>query len=333
MRLKRAQVCMDLPSADTMLHMIAHELNVDKHSLCNAQGLGYLDFRKTLQANYPGLWLGIALAYLALAATLAALLFSQHWSGWAQLIALPCGALLIGYAITYITLFVHEAVHYNVAADRRLNDRLSNLLIGIWSGLEVCRYRKVHLQHHRLLGQADDPERSYHAPLNLRFVLESITGIRVLRVLLSYRNQLHSRAQAAQTAQSPWSLTLAGAVLLHAAIVLGCLFWGYWLAALAWLGGVGIVFPFLASLRQLLEHRNPSPQTLSATNRLFGDGPFASSFGGAGFNRHLLHHWDAGVSCTRLRALELYLLDTPAAVTIRARQTTYWKAFKALYGH
>jgi fatty acid desaturase len=316
--------------------MIAHELNVDKRSLHNAEGLGYIDFRKTLRADYARLWLDIGLAYGVLALTMAALIGIRQWPGWTWIVALPCGAFLIGYAITFITLFVHEAVHYNVAASRPLNDRLSNLLIGIWAGLEVRRYRRVHLQHHRLLGQTDDPERSYHSCLDLQFLLESVTGVRVLRVLLSYRNQLRGQnpaMQHIQPEQPPWSFTLVGAVLLHAGIVLGCLWHGDWPAAIAWIFGAAVVFPFLASLRQLLEHREPSAGALAATNRLFGDGPFASTFGGAGFNRHLLHHWDSGVSCTRLRDLEQYLLTTPAAAMLRARQTTYWQAFKSLYGH
>ena len=35
-----------------------------------------------------------------------------------------------------------------------------------------------------------------------------------------------------------------------------------------------------------------------------GDGPLASTLGGAGFNRHLLHHWEPKISYTRFRELE-----------------------------
>ena len=48
-----------------------------------------------------------------------------------------------------------------------------------------------------------------------------------------------------------------------------------------------------------------------------------ATLGGAGFNRHLLHHWDPGVSCTQLAALEAYLAGTEAAPSLQQRRTTY----------
>lgn len=73
-----------------------------------------------------------------------------------------------------------------------------------------------------------------------------------------------------------------------------------------------------------------STQPHGAVNRLFGDGPLASTLGGAGFNRHLLHHWEPQISYTRLRELEVYLLRTDAAEGVRMRQSTYLETFWAL---
>ena len=93
------------------------------------------------------------------------------------------------------------------------------------------------------------------------------------------------------------------------------------------------------ALRQLLEHRGELPAPAEArahvvcfaTNRIFGDGILASTLGGAGFNRHLLHHWDPLISYTRLRELENFLLETEAEPYLRARQTTYWRTFGHLF--
>jgi hypothetical protein len=45
----------------------------------------------------------------------------------------------------------------------------------------------------------------------------------------------------------------------------------------------------------------------------------------------LLHHWAPQISCTRLRELEAYLMDTAAAPALRERQTTYARTFRALF--
>ena len=52
-----------------------------------------------------------------------------------------------------------------------------------------------------------------------------------------------------------------------------------------------------ATLRQLLEHR-PAPGQIAgaAVTRMFGTDLFSRTFGGAGFNRHLLHHIEPQVS-------------------------------------
>jgi fatty acid desaturase len=109
--------------------------------------------------------------------------------------------------------------------------------------------------------------------------------------------------------------------------------------ALAWIGGVLFVFPFFVSLRQVLEHRaedaDPGVDYTQVNhgpvNRLFGDGPVATTLGGAGFNRHALHHWEPTVSYTRLSEIEDFLMRTDAAALVRSRRTTYSAIFLRLF--
>ena len=68
-----------------------------------------------------------------------------------------------------------------------------------------------------------------------------------------------------------------------------------------------------------------------AVNRTFGDGIIASTFGAAGFNRHIFHHRDASVSYTRLKDVQEFLLDSPWGDEIRSAQTTYFSTFRELY--
>lgn len=310
----------------------------------NTQGTPYRTFRRGLVPRFSRVWLPIACAYLLLAVTMWLLTAVTAWPVWSQLCAAAVGALVTGYAIAFIALYIHEAAHYNVAPGRRHNDRVANLCIGILLATEVARYRQIHMRHHKFLGTPDDPERSYFCAFGPRFVIESLTGIRALRVLLIHRRQLGESGDDGGDdtggAQRLSPIRLTGMVL-HAGIFCGCLFAGFWAAALAWAVGTAAVFPFFASLRQLLEHRDIQAEAQTdysrtphgRVNRLFGDGPLASTLGGAGFNRHLLHHWDPGISCTRLRDVEQFLLDSEARNFVRQHQTTYWHTMRSLYGH
>jgi fatty acid desaturase len=123
-------------------------------------------------------------------------------------------------------------------------------------------------------------------------------------------------------------------VILAATYIFGSI----WLS-LAWIAGIGAIFPFFGALRQLLEHRDERADAKAnyfetdhgAYTRIFGSDVFSSIFGGAGFNRHLLHHWEPSISYTNLPELEAYLRDTDVAPLIEMRRSSYFKAFASLF--
>ena len=107
----------------------------------------------------------------------------------------------------------------------------------------------------------------------------------------------------------------------------------------AWFAGLFVVFPALAAVRQLLEHRDALAhddadyRTVDhgPVTRVFRTGPVTRWFGGAGFDRHLLHHLQPTLSYTRLGAFEGYLLDTEARDTVAGATTTYWRTLRQLW--
>jgi len=114
----------------------------------------------------------------------------------------------------------------------------------------------------------------------------------------------------------------------------------WYILAASWTIGILVVFPFFGAVRQLLEHRGEyahksQDYTLiphGEVNRMFGDGPLASTLGAAGFNRHLLHHWEPAISYTCFKELEMYLMDTQVADFVQSRQTSYMSTFLSLFG-
>jgi fatty acid desaturase len=291
----------------------------------------YAAFRKTLTPHHGRVLSDIALGYAALTGWLVLVgQTSGVVAGPGGIVAglggATAGAIGVGFLIAYLQLFIHEAAHFNLAATRKTNDRVADWLICWLVGTSISAYRATHAEHHRHLGRDGDTEVSYRHALTPMFVAEMLTGIHALRVFRARRGQ--TRSNAAMVSRAP----LLRGLSLHAVIVGALLWFGWWPAVLAWLGGIGVAFPFFATIRQQLEHRPTANMRDAgdAVTRLFGDGPLARIFGGAGFNRHLLHHLEPQVSYTRLGELETFLKNTSLAELLDARRASYLGTFSEL---
>lgn len=309
-----------------------------KATLVDDRGVPYREFRRALQPRWWRIWLELGAAYLALTAILAGLI---AWDpGWP--LALPAvlaAGLAIGYVVHFINCFFHEATHYNIVPGRRRNDAAANLLMGWMFGSGIALYRQIHWQHHRALGTTMDSENSYFDALRIGYLIEGLVGVNLLRTLRGYH-----ATEAELTEASGRRPEARGRIrwLVIAALVnltLVALLWAFSpVAALAWVGGLLVVFPFIVSLRTVLEHRSEEADTKvdyrhedhGPVNRLFGSGPVANTLGSAGFNRHAIHHWEPQLSYTRLADVEAYLLRTELAPLVRERQTTYAQTFLRL---
>ena len=279
---------------------------------------GYAEFRRTLTPDYRRVRRDIALGYAALAGAVAATGTIGYW-------AIPAGALTIGFFIAYLQLFIHEAAHFGLAADRAANDRIADRLICWQVGTDIASYRDTHWQHHRALGGPDDSEVSYRNRLSLGFVAAMLSGVHAVRVFLS-RSGDAALAPAQKKKRSPLIIGMTA----HLSLLVALVAVGWWPAAIAWVGGMAICFPFFATMRQLLEHRPAGESGARAITRLFGDGLFSRLFGGAGFNRHMLHHLEPQTPYTRLAELETFLMATSARAELDARRSSYARAFRDL---
>jgi fatty acid desaturase len=311
-----------------------------KGTLVDENGVPYREFRRSLEPRWLRVWLELGAAYLVLAGVLATLVLIDRAWPWAVLAALG-GGVVIGYTIHFINCFFHEAAHYNLVPGRRRNDVAANLLMSWLFGSSIALYRRIHWQHHRALGTTMDSENSYFDALRVRYIVEGLTGMKLLRTLRQHR-RTESLLESTGRGTDPgfgriaW-LGIAGVVNLAIAAALAFLLDSP-VAAIAWVIGLVLVFPFMASLRTVLEHRSEKADSHvdyheaehGPVNRLFGSGPFASTMGSAGFNRHAIHHWEPQLSYTRLADLEAYLLRTEVAPLVRERQTTYADTFLRL---
>jgi fatty acid desaturase len=315
--------------------------SIKQREVVSESNIPYPAFKQGLKPKYGIVWRDITLGYVALALILLGVIVAGLYLPliW-MLLVVPVGAFASGYFLAYLNLFIHEASHHNIHSDRKANDKLANLFLCLPFGMEIQNYRLIHWEHHRLLGTPEDTEHSYFNALSLRFILESLTGIRVLRIMLFRSRQVQrpGAPQVAATRKKGRRMLIAGA-LFNAALLATAIVAGAWPAAVAWVLAMGVFYPFFGSIRQLLEHRDEyakadtdfSKTPHGKLSRLFATNLFSRSFGAAGFTRHMLHHWDPTVSYTNLPEVERFLLTTPTCKTIiEESRTTYFTTFLKL---
>lgn len=316
---------------------IVYDLEVIKRKgLMDSKGISFAQFKKQLQPKFSLVWRDILLGYAVIVALSAMTFVFQDLIPQFGLLYIPFMALLLGYFLAYLNLFMHEAAHFNIHPDRDTNDRLANIFICVLSGQYIKNYRIVHWNHHKYLGSPNDSEHSYFDALNMRFILESLTGIKALKTI--FGREANEVNQNQQFDNKKFYTYLFAGMLLNLLIISIPFFFGFWHFSLTWVLAMLVFFPFFGALRQLLEHRDELANAAvdyaktdhGKLSRMFR-GPLARSMGGAGFNRHLLHHWEPNVSYTRLKDLEEYLKDTQVGWIIEKNYSSYFRTFIRLF--
>lgn len=309
---------------------------IEFDEVTDSNGITYAAFRSSLQPRYSVVIFDILKGYFFLFLITAVSILLNYYlhSFWWLLV--PTSSIIIGYTAAYLALFIHEAGHFNIHHDKKINDRLATFFLCLPFGLSIKSYRKIHWQHHLYLGTPQDTEVSYFNALTKLFLLETLTGIHLFRTIIKKENsEVLTKEQIRQS-----RLMLVAGAVFHLIILVTAFLTGNWPFAITWVLGFGIFFPFFATIRQILEHRDELAnhttdfykQPHGKLSRLFVYTVLSSSFGSAGFTRHMIHHWDPQVSYTRLKDIEEFLLkNTKTAAIIKESKTTYSKVFKKLF--
>ena len=309
--------------------------NFAYQDVVSSDGKTYAELRKELAPSYSKVRLDLLKGYLSLFVILLIDFLLLRYTTIASVVFLPLSALALGYVLAYLHLFIHAGAHYDLHPVKSVNDKICDFLIGVIFGIRIKGYRKIHWQHHNLLGTKLDTEHSYFNELNSWFLLKSIAGIQTAGVILS-----RSKTAKSNGGRFPVSFFSVYVFALHASIVWLLFTIGGWALAVTWLTALIVVFPLLATIRQIMEHRDVAASgevdyketDHGKVNRLFGNGILDSSFGAAGFNKHLLHHWDPTISYTCLDKVEQFLSSCPeTSAIISNNKTSYLKTFIALF--
>lgn len=253
--------------------------------------------------------------------------FATAWC-WAWIVSAVAAARYfdhwIAYALAFVVIagrqvglffLVHEAAHHRMFSDRVWSDRVVNVCAGFAVGVHVDSYRRHHMQHHRHLNTAEDPDWQLHQnefwtwPRDARGATIAFT-----KSLIG----LHARKWLGVFALSPWSRFAAMTLFERVAFVCFAtglttllalthsflLFLGLWILPMFTLTFV------LHHLRTIAEHiavagtheLNETRTVISSPLERFFVAPL-------GVNFHLEHHLFPGIPAYHLLAAHRLLMQ------------------------
>lgn len=199
----------------------------------------------------------LGLASAGLAAALA------WWTPWGVVPAV----ILIASQQHAMFVLAHEAAHYRLFSDRRLNDAVGRVLAAL-PGLSMCAYRVVHRLHHNHLYGAQDPDIALHGgyPRGKGYLLRKLaTDLAGLTAWKTYRYFFGAPAANAQTNVAQRPLDDSSPALRRAALN------DRWLVAAVQLGmplAIAALFGWQGLLRYLVLWVLPAVTVLQAILRL-----------------------------------------------------------------
>ena len=264
----------------------------------------------------------IAGVWVPLVAAMAWAVWMPRW--WVYAIA----ACVVASRMVAMGVLVHDAVHYLLYKNRRVNDLVADLFLAFPIGMTTGLYRKTHFQHHRftnteddidLVAQREDGEWFEWPKTAREFVwvmLRSVTGANVHRGWIMYKHWApwnHLRDPI-----SPFFPVHTRVLyVVNMAVVYAAFGWGFsvapWatgkLIALYMLPGLTLV-NFAMRLRATAEHVGAdNSEELRATRTVLPRWWQRWLVSPVGVNYHLEHHLYPSVPGPNLAELHQVLMQ------------------------
>jgi len=251
----------------------------------------------------------------------ALVLLALHAAIWTSSFAVGATAfILIGCLQNAFILWTHEASHYNLTRNKRVNDWLSDVFISGPTGVTVGQYRWQHVRHHRYLG---DPRKEIE-PLawicissnNLYLeILRHLAGVYGLRVIQRYQKQEHDPRYSNLPKRSVASLV--GFVIGNGILFGLCAIHGKWyLYFLLWVLPLFTVALLIGNFRTIVEHQPSSDVCdvglvkIPAVTRVVRSGWLERLLiAPVGFYYHFEHHLFPGVPYHQLKEVRQLLVQ------------------------
>lgn len=166
-------------------------------------------------------------------------------------------------------MLYHDAVHGLIARERRVNDLIINLFVGIPQLIPVQWYRRFHISHHASFGTPSDPEQlllfrwqpwNYRALPWPRFVLQLAGDLLLVNMILGGIALLYEQHKTDSRLRLPGMEMTFETIALAVCFVLllGLWFWydpdSFLRFSLLWFGTLFTLTNALQKIRSFAEH-------------------------------------------------------------------------------
>jgi fatty acid desaturase len=238
--------------------------------------------------------------------------------------------LWCGIGLNGITNLMHEAAHGHVFKEKGMSDLFGRWVLGPLFFADFDGYRQRHWDHHRHIGEDDDPKYAYLTRIN-----SWALGVLVLRCLfmveagVKFLHQLKAKPAGPQKPGSQtWILRLLAFHTVFGLSLVATAWWAHphqplWALSSAilhygfvYLYGVMSLTVLFATLRAIAEHQldgESTPHHGHAALRNFKCNALTRfAFGAYGFGEHYTHHEFASVPYYHLQEKTAELAEKDA---------------------
>ncbi len=263
------------------------------------------ELRELTKKSDARAWFEVVFTYVMITALFALVTL------WLNPLTFVVVFVLIGAIQHRMSIVLHEALHFLLLSNRKLNDLVANLFFAYPIGFTI-HYRKIHFAHHSELGEDDDPDlvnyESYPntAAFFFAMFMQNITGFSAIRqffVMLGLAQSNDPHLIAAKIPKpSQWHLV--GLVVTQLTIfALLVLFSRWWFYPFLWLAPLVTVAKTCSNVRNAVEHTAivPDAHAAFARYRTIESPPFERFFlSPLNFHFHAEHHLYPGIPYHRL---------------------------------
>ena len=240
------------------------------------------------------------------------LIFSAIYHSQSVLIGIIALPIIAGLQNSLGSL-AHETFHHKVFTARTLNTFVGRFFYSYPLGVPYESYRRRHLDHHRKVGQRDDPDWGNYQGSQFesrsdvyRFFTSKLFGAYLLVNVLATIGGKQPPLLEGNRDKSP--VTDVAFLVLTQLILfaLVAIFFTWWMYIVFWLVPVVTLTSFLIGMRAYLEHNDPNGDS-GIDGRLFDYSPGALEHflvSPCHFHLHAIHHAFPAVPHYRLESMK-----------------------------
>jgi fatty acid desaturase len=189
--------------------------------------------------------------------------FIIGWHFLSPQVYIPVSIVLCQFHHRELNDWAHEACHWNLVPNRKLNDFLGHILASFWFGVQLTDLRRSHFIHHRTktFFESGDPETGgliINSRRELMWgIAQDLTGYSAIKHYLGFmldRTRAQGAAHQEQQSGVPWPMFRV--VLMHGIIFAGLIWLGRWDIYVIYYGTLATVYRLSHRIRIYAQHLN-----------------------------------------------------------------------------